>query len=448
MWGLGRDADARTMRPLHRALSAGAVAAAAAAALAAPAAASPGRDPLLGRQWALAGDGLLGAPAAWRESTGDGALVAVLDTGADLAHPDLRGALWTNPGEIPGNGVDDDHDGYVDDVHGVDVIGSDGEPADDEGHGTHVAGIIAARAGNGRGGAGLAPSARLMIVKVLDAHRRGTTAQLAAGIRYAVAHGARILNLSVNGDVPSPAVLAAIRAAEAAGAVVVASAGNDARDTDLRPSYPAGYPEPGVLGVAATGADGELAPFSNRGAGTVDVAAPGINILSTARGGGYELRSGTSMAAPFVSATLALMESARPDLGVPELARELLGSARRPAGVAGLLAAGTLDAAAALRTAVGSVRWRSSQRPLVVRLRGATRARRGAVLRWTLAGNAGAVAHMRLSLDGRTVAEVAPRTRSHLVRARPGRHRWRVLALDASGRRLAARSATLRVRRG
>src|SRR5262249_38252298 len=150
-------------------------------------------DPFFSQQWALAHDSVLGTAEAWQQSTGAGAVVAVLDTGADMTHPDLQGALWTNPGEIPGNGIDDDHDGYVDDVHGADIVNHDGDPTDDEGHGTHVAGIIAARAGNGIGGAGLAPDAKLMIVKVLDNHRGGTAAGLAEGIRYALAHGAKII---------------------------------------------------------------------------------------------------------------------------------------------------------------------------------------------------------------------------------------------------------------
>jgi subtilisin family serine protease len=134
----------------------------------------------------------------------------VLDSGADLAHPDLAGRLWVNRGEIPGNGRDDDRDGFVDDVHGADVVDRDRDPADANGHGTHVAGIVAARAGNGIGVAGMAPRARLMIVRVLDGSAAGSPREVARGIRYALAHGARILNLSVATRLAAPPLRAAL----------------------------------------------------------------------------------------------------------------------------------------------------------------------------------------------------------------------------------------------
>src|SRR4051812_41073491 len=293
----------------------------------ATASAAPPLDPMFAQQWALARESVLGTATAWQQSTGAGAVVAVLDTGADLTHPDLQDALWTNPGEIPGNGVDDDHDGYVDDVHGTDIVDDDGTPADDEGHGTHVAGIIAARAGNAIGGSGLAPGAQLMIVKVLDSHRAGTAAGLAEGIRYALAHGATIINTSVNGDGTNKQLQDALHAADAAGALIVASAGNDGRDLDTNPSYPASYTDPSIVSVASVGPIGILSSFSNYGATSVDIAAPGEDILSTAYNGDYELRSGTSMSAPFVTATLALMQGAQPGLGGPALKAALLAGA-------------------------------------------------------------------------------------------------------------------------
>ncbi|MCW2992356.1 MAG: family serine peptidase, partial [Solirubrobacterales bacterium] len=315
-----------------------------ACALPAAASAATAPDPLLGQQWPLAREGALGRAAAWEQTTGAGALVAILDTGADFGHPDLQGAFWTNPAEIAGNGIDDDRDGYVDDVHGADIVNGDGDPSDDEGHGTHVAGIVAARAGNGIGGAGLAPDAQIMIVKVLDDHRSGTATGLADGIRYAVAHGARIINTSVNGDGTSRPLQDAIRAAGAAGALVVASAGNDGRNIDVAPSYPASYADPAIVSVAATGPTGALSSFSNRGPVAVDIAAPGEDVLSTGDDDGYELRSGTSMAAPLVSATLALLQSARPDLQGPALKSALLAGARVSGPLDGLLGGGSLDA--------------------------------------------------------------------------------------------------------
>src|SRR5262245_16003926 len=196
-------------------------------------------------QWPLAARGSLRAPLAWQQSTGKGVVVAVLDTGVQLKRSELRGHIWTNPAEIPGNGRDDDHDGIVDDVHGADFVNGDGRPADDNGHGTHVAGIIA---GHGLV-RGLAPGATVLPVKVLGADKSGNAHLLAQGIDYALARGARILNISVNGDGASAELEAAILRAQDAGAVIVASAGNDGRDLSALPSYPVSYPEPAVIGV-------------------------------------------------------------------------------------------------------------------------------------------------------------------------------------------------------
>jgi subtilisin len=286
-------------------------------------------------QWAL---GTVNAATAWQQSTGNGALVAVLDTGVALQRPELGGHIWTNTGEIPGNGIDDDGDGIVDDVHGADFVHGDGSPADDNGHGTHVAGIIAAH-GLLRG---LAPGAMLMPVKVLGADRSGNAHWLAEGIRYAVAHGARILNVSVNGDGTSDELESAVRDAQDAGAVIVASAGNDGRDLGARPSYPVSYSEPAVIGVGASDLGGHRASFSNYGRG-VDVVAPGADIISLGFPG-LALRSGTSMAAAYVSATLALESAAAPSLPEGILRDVLIGAEHNSA----------LDAGAAVRVAAAA----------------------------------------------------------------------------------------------
>jgi thermitase len=281
--------------------------------------------------------GALRAPIAWQQSTGGGVVVAVLDTGVQLDRRELRGHIWTNPGEIPGNGRDDDGDGIADDVHGADFVNGDGTPADDNGHGSHVAGIIA---GHGLV-RGLAPGATILPVKVLGASKAGNAHWLAQGIAYAVAHGARILNVSVNGDGMSTELEAAIRSAQDAGAVIVASAGNDGRDLGAHPSYPVSYDEPAVVGVGATDLSGRLAGFSNHGAG-VDVTAPGADIVSLGvRGLAY--RSGTSMAAAYVSATLALEQAAAPSLPAGLLRDALLAAAR----------SGALDAAGAVQAVAG-----------------------------------------------------------------------------------------------
>ncbi|HWC25856.1 MAG TPA: S8 family serine peptidase, partial [Solirubrobacteraceae bacterium] len=276
----------RRTRPLTATVAT--IAALAAGAGAAAPAAHGAIDPLLVDQWALSDPDATGAPEAWTQSTGDGVLVAVLDSGVQLNHPDLAASLWRNPAEIPGNGADDDRNGYVDDVHGANIITSGGNVDDDEGHGKHVAGIVAARAGNGTGGAGIAPGARIMAVKVLDARRTGNSTLLARGIRYAVDEGARILNVSLNGDGTSPDLDDALRYAGEHGATVVASAGNNARDLDLRPSYPASSSLPAVLSITAAEQSGDLLAAANRGLQAVDRAAPGASILSTARGSSYE----------------------------------------------------------------------------------------------------------------------------------------------------------------
>ena len=302
-------------------------------AFAAPAAPAAAARPL---EWPLTA---LRAPLAWQQSSGSGVVVAVLDTGVQLDRAELRGAIWTNPGEVPANGRDDDGDGIADDVHGADFVNGDATPDDDNGHGTHVAGIIAGR-GLVRG---LAPGATILPVKVLGAGKAGNAHWLAQGIAYAVAHGARILNVSVNGDSASSELEGAIRAAQDAGAVIVASAGNDGRDLGARPSYPVSYGEPAVIGVGATDLSGHRAAFSNYGPG-VDVTAPGADIVSLGvRGLAY--RSGTSMAAAYVSATLALEQAAAPSLPAGLLRDALLGA--MPAG-------GALDSAAAVEAVAGA----------------------------------------------------------------------------------------------
>ena len=230
------------------------------AAAPAHAAARPAARPAVGPEQSATG-----APEAWTQSHGAGVLVAILDSGVQLNHPDLAGNLWRNPNEIAGNSVDDDRNGYVDDVHGANIKELNGNVEDDNGHGTHVAGIVAAQAGNGVGGSGIAPDAKIMAVKVLDANRSGDSSRLAKGIVYAVDRGAKILNVSINGDGTSGDLDAALKYAGSKGATVVASAGNNSRDIDVTPSYPASSPEPAVLVATATEQTGTLISIANRG---------------------------------------------------------------------------------------------------------------------------------------------------------------------------------------
>jgi subtilisin family serine protease len=313
-------------------------------------------DPRASEQWPLAGDQPMGAESAWRQTTGADVTVAIVDSGIDLGHPDLAPNLWTNPGEIPGNGVDDDGNGYVDDVHGYDLIDGDGTPQDANGHGTHVAGIVGARGGNGIGVAGVAWRVRLMAVRVLDGEARGTTTSVAQGIHYAVDNGARIVNLSLAGPASTPDLEAAVQYAQTRGVLIVAATGNDGADLAAAPTYPATYGEDNVIGVAATTRGGGLSGVSDYGPGA-DVAAPGEEILSTALGGGYEWRTGTSMAAPEVTGTLVLLAAARPDLDGNGLRDALLRGVRR----GGLpVQDGALDAGAALRGVIPAANWKDA----------------------------------------------------------------------------------------
>lgn len=234
-------------------------------------------------------------------------VVAVLDTGIDLTHPDLASAIWVNPGEIPGNGLDDDSNGFVDDVYGWDFAANDNLPDDDHGHGTHVAGIAAAVLNNGIGIAGVAGGVTIMPVDVFMGGI-GTYEDLIRAIVYAADNGAHVINMSLGASSYSRGEEMAVDYAWSRGAVVVAAAGNTARESY---HYPAAHHN--VIAVAATTAADYLASFSTRG-DFVDVAAPGLQVFSTFRGNRYTFMSGTSMASPHVAGLAALILSRNPGL--------------------------------------------------------------------------------------------------------------------------------------
>ncbi len=282
----------------------------------------PPNDPYYVLQWNLDKVQVLDA---WEITRGDPAMpIAIIDTGMDLSHPDLVDKLWVNPGEIPGNGVDDDGNGYIDDVHGYDFVSGDGEPQDDygAGHGTHVSGIAAAATDDGLGVAGMAPANPLMALKVLDSSGEGTYFDIAQAIDYALAQGARVMNLSLGGTDASDVLAEAAQAATAAGALLVAAAGNDTGGNPVY--YPAAYDE--VLAVAATDSNDGIASFSVRHP-YVDVAAPGVTVYSTYRGGTYGYMSGTSMSTPHASGLAALLWGADPTLTREEVVERIVKSA-------------------------------------------------------------------------------------------------------------------------
>jgi subtilisin family serine protease len=416
------------------------------AALVVPAPA-PAQEPRQGEQWAVAPGAVLDLPGAWDLSQGAGVVVAVVDSGTRLDHPDLARNVWTNFAEVAGNGVDDDDNGYVDDVHGIDLTNRDRRQdlSDGHGHGTHVAGIIAAAA-NGRGVVGVAPQARIMTVKVLDAQASGTTTAVAEGIRYAAANGARIVNVSLGGDTRDQRVVDAIEAANAANVLVICSAGNSGRNIDSRPSYPVSIPAPNVIGVASTSPeDGRrLGDNSNFGRLTVPVAAPGVLVLSTSNSGGWELKTGTSMAAPHATGVAALMAAVRRDATAPELRAAMLEAAGRASLPVG---AGYLDAAAAVLRSSSQASFRAGQSPLL-RVLLATRAGRGGraqiVVQVAILGNATPIRRLRFSLGGRVVTSVQRRGSPFTIRIRGRRGgKVRVDGLDRSGKRIA--QATRRV---
>jgi subtilisin family serine protease len=294
---------------------------------------------------------------ALRITTGDPELVvAVIDDGVDFSHPDLADRAWTNPGEsgplaLPG--VDDDHNGYVDDIHGWDFCHNDATLHDgsEDGHGTHVAGTIAASL-NGTGVVGVAPSVRIMALKFIkNTAGCGSDAMAIDAIDYAATFGVRIINASWGGSDRSLPIESAIADS---GALFVAAAGNNGKNLDSSSYdfYPAESPQANILSVAAIDQRGARASFSNYGATTVDIAAPGTNILSTYPGG-YAWADGTSMAAPHVSGIAALGLSVAPELSTASLKSRILSRGVTLSGVVGTTLTGKLANAMRVADVVG-----------------------------------------------------------------------------------------------
>lgn len=316
-------------------------------------------DPFVPQQWSFANRGGrygsfswtagvdLDMGGAWERSTGAGTTVAVLDTGADFAQPDLDGQLWTNPGEVAGNGVDDDGDGHVDDVQGWDFVSDDPTPEDRHGHGTHVAGTIAAERGNGYAVAGVAPDTRVMTLRVLGDDGHGSTSDTVLALDYAGRHGANVANLSLTGG-GSASYTAVAR--KYPSMLIAAAAGNDGRDLAASPTYPCLTDSPNIVCVGSTTGHDGLSDFSNYGTG-VDVLAPGHGILSLARtstGSATWWMSGTSMATPHVAGTAALVYSLRPDASAEWVRQRLMATALTLPTLDGKSGSGRLRSAVAL----------------------------------------------------------------------------------------------------
>jgi subtilisin family serine protease len=266
---------------------------------------------------------LINAPAGWDMERGEpSVIVAVLDTGVDLQHPDLRDKIWTNDREDPPNGFDDDHNGCIDDVHGCNFLLAppSTDPSDDHGHGTMVAGMIGARSNNGEGVAGVAWGATLLPVKVLDSTGTGTSSDVAQGIIYAAKSGARVINMSMARSTPSLALEGAVQEAhDRFGVVLVSAAGNEGH---AGVGFPAAYRQVIAVGSFDHADPNARASFSNWGP-EIAVAAPGVDVFSTYVGEGYAQSLGTSFSAAFVSGLVALLISQDPDRTDDDI-RELL----------------------------------------------------------------------------------------------------------------------------
>ncbi len=318
-------------------------------------------DPMFSQQWAWKNPVTPGADVratfAWDKARGQSTvIVASIDTGVDYTHPDLAANMWTNPGEAGlncFNGLDDDGDGYVDDCRGWNFWSDTNDPMDDNGHGTLTSGIIGALTDNHLGVAGANWAVQIMPLKFTDDHGNGTTALAVEALDYAVAHGATISNNSWGGTGFDPALLDAIKRADAAGHLFVTAAGNTTpygTDNDVIPFFPCDYskadpvsnpkPPQNIVCVAATDSFDNLAEFSNYGATTVQLGAPGVNIVSTLPNGGYGGDSGTSMSSPIVTGAAALLKGCKANLHSFQIKKILLATARQVPDLAGKTSTG------------------------------------------------------------------------------------------------------------
>jgi subtilisin family serine protease len=277
-----------------------------------------------------AADTDIDAPEAWGIGTGNNNIVvAVIDTGIDYNHPDLNDNIWTNPGEIPNDNIDNDNNGYIDDIHGINAISHTGDPMDDSKHGTHIAGTIGGKGNNNLGVTGVNWNVSIIGLKFLDAQGNGRTSDAIRCLDYALTLKQRGINIRVTnsswgGHGYSQSLYDAFQALGNAGILNAAAAGNNSDDNDTYPFYPASFNLDTIISVGATNNDDEFASFSNRGLNSVDLGAPGVRILSTIPGGGYASLNGTSMATPHVAGAAALLASLNPAMTPTDLKNTLM----------------------------------------------------------------------------------------------------------------------------
>ncbi|HEV7751233.1 MAG TPA: S8 family serine peptidase [Baekduia sp.] len=390
-------------------------------------------DPGFGSLWGMA---RIGAPLAWDTVTdASSVIVAVTDTGVALDHPDLVNQMWHNPGETGAgretNGVDDDHNGFVDDADGWDFHYNLNNPYDNHYHGTHVSGTIGAAGDNGQFVTGVAWHSTIMPVAVLGSDGTGLRSDIAAGFEYAAANGARIVNASIGGAGTSSLYRDVF--GRHPGTLFVVAAGNDNANNDVVATTPCDEPSANVLCVAATDSADARASFSNYGPINVDLAAPGVNILSTIPGDATDTLSGTSMATPHVTGVAALLLAQRPWLTTQQLRTALLAGARPLPSLTGLVASGArLDAPGAMSAA------RDTTPPTVPALTAPADgawATAAPTVRWTPATDAlSGIAGYDVDVDGRRLGSVPATTTELPVTGLPdGAHTVVVAARDRDG---------------